>query len=174
MRGAGGGGRGILIGLAALAALSSLAAGCKVGRFKKAPETGTPAAAVLPQKSADGTLETGGPAFDVDEKTGRLKATLVLRLDYFPEPKPGQANLPACYAPFPADFDLGIVTCADKPDVKLPLFARNIDQDCYTDAKQERTVAVQPLSLPGCRRGQVLAHVFQPALRIDVEVRDVN
>jgi hypothetical protein len=158
---------------AAVAAGCALS-GCKVGRWKKTRDTGTPAAAVLPQKTADASPASGGPSFDVDEKTGRLKATLVLRLDYFPEPRPGQANLPACYAPFPQDFAIGVATCADKPDVSIPVTAKNIDQDCYTDAKQERTAAVQPLLLPGCRRGQLLVHAFEPGVRVDTELRDIN
>jgi hypothetical protein len=154
--------------------LAGVATGCKVSRWQKSGDTGTPAAAALPQRAGDEAASAAPVTFDVDDKTGRPKSNVVLRLDYFPDPQPGQANLPACYDEFPADFDLGTVSCVDKPAVSQPLLAKNVEQDCYTDPKRERVAAGQPLLLPGCRKGQIVTHAFTPALRVDLEVRDVN
>ncbi len=151
-------------------------AGCKVARWKKPDKEASNAGAVAtPARvgEADASASTA-QRFDVDEKSGRPRGSLVLRLDYFPEPKPGSTNLPACYAPFAADFDLGIAYCDGKPEAKVPVTAKNVDQDCYTDPKLGRRPAAQPVILAGCRKGILLVHAFQPALRVDVEVRDLN
>lgn len=130
---------------------------------------------VLPQKTADASPETSAPlSFDVDEKTGRTKSTLVLRLDHFPDPKPGVTNLPVCYAPFPEGFEVGVAVCDGRPDVRIPVFAKNVDQDCYTNPSMQRVSALQPLVLPGCRKGGLLVHAYDPRLKVDLEVRDVN
>lgn len=131
----------------------------------KAPET--------PQRTADADVATAGTLFDIDERTGRAKAVLVLRLDYFPAPRPGVTNLPVCYAPFPEAFEVGVAVCEGKPDVRVAVLAKNLDQDCYTDPSVERVSALQPLVMPGCKRGSVIPHVFEPRLRVDLEVRDV-
>jgi len=151
--------------------------GCRASRWRKAnqPEqAGESGAVSMPKRTGDADATASGPtaAFDVEEKTGRLKSTLVLRLDYFPEPKPNVTNLPACFEPLPADFEIGVVTCAERPGDKRPVAVKNLDQDCYTNPKQVRIPAAQPLSLPGCKKAQVMVHAFAPSVRVDVEVKD--
>lgn len=147
---------------------------CKASRFKKEDDSDSQSA---PQpkrvESADAT-PAAQVAFDIDEKTTRPRGALVLRLDYFPEPKPGVTNLPACYGAFGGDFELGVAYCDGKPETKVPVTAKNVDQDCYTDSKQGRRAAIAPVSLASCRRGVLLVHAFDPQLRIDYEIREVN
>jgi len=149
---------------------------CKVSRWRKndaSPSAGSEI--ILPRQVAGADPNgTTGTAFDVDDKTGRPKGTLTLRLDYFPQPAPGSATLPACYSGFPPDFDLGFVVCSDKPGEHWPLAGRNVEQDCYTDPKIARLPASQPVTLIGCKRGMLLVHTFEPRVTVDVEVRDVN
>ena len=150
------------------------------GACRKAPRQDVEARAnagslVLPRKTADADpAAAASTTFDIDEKTGRSKAVLVLRLDYFPDPKPGVTNLPLCYRAFPETFEVGVAVCDGQPDLKVPVLAKNLDQDCYTDPTVERTIALQPLVMPGCKRGAVLVHAYEPRLRVDLEVRDVN
>lgn len=164
----------------ALATLFVLA-GCKAATWKKTkPDESAKSAvntvALMPKKVGEGdaTKEGAVITFDVDEKTGRARSTLVLRLDYFPEPRPGVTNLPACYAALPGTFELGVLSCVDKPGDKKVVFVRNVDQDCYTNPKDDRVAASEPVTLPGCRRGQLLVHAFEPGLKVDTETRDVN
>lgn len=146
---------------------------CKANRFQQDKEPAGTEAAPQPKRSAD-AQPAAGVHFDVDEKTSRPRGTLVLRLDYFPEPKAGVTNLPACYGAFGGDFELGVASCEGKPESRVPVFAKNVDQDCYTDAKQGRRPAVAPVALAGCKKGVLMVHVFDPPLRVDLEVRDVN
>jgi hypothetical protein len=150
--------------------------GCKLTRWKQTTQqsdSGAAAAQVgVPQRTSDS--DQTGATFDVDEKTGHPKINLVLRLDYFPPAQPGAASLPACFNPLPVDFDLGTVQCADNPAEAVQLTAGNVEQDCYTDPKSARTPPQDVVELDGCKHGVVLVHSFNPPLRIDTEVRDVN
>lgn len=147
---------------------------CKASRFKKEDDSDSQAASQPKRvQSADAT-PAAQVNFEVDEKTTRPRGALVLRLDYFPEPQAGVTNLPACYGSFGDDFELGVAYCDGKPEAKVPVTAKNVDQDCYTDSKQGRRAAVAPVSLVSCRRGVLLVHAFEPQLRIDYEIREVN
>ena len=128
-------------------------------------------AIILPQRLADAT-DRRKTSVEVDEKTGRPRSTLVLRLDYFPNPQPGRTTLPACFRTFPADFALGNVRCsAGGTTEEKVLFAKHVDQDCYTDSASQRTKATQPLLLVGCQLAEVQAYQFDPTIRIDTEVK---
>jgi hypothetical protein len=155
-------------------------AGCKAGRWRKDDNQNTGGTVVLPRQVAAATAAqpvtpefVDGAAFDIDEKTGRPKATLVLRLDYFPEVRPGAANLPSCYRPFPVEFELGKTVCATKPGLEQPLMVGNVDQDCYTDPDVPRTRAATPVALLGCKRASIKLHKFDPQLRVDAELKEL-
>ena len=126
-------------------------------------------ALVLPRRVAEAELVSSAE-FEVDDQSGKPKPFLVLRLDYFPEPEPGRTTLPACFRRFPGNFALGEARCIDGTGT-APLFAKNVDQDCYTKANSEREAAVEPLLLVGCKRAEVYAYSFDPQIRIDVETR---
>lgn len=111
---------------------------------------------------------------ELDERSGRPKASLVLRLDHFPEPRPGATTLPACYATFASEFALGYVECEGKPETRRPLLAANVEQVCYTDTNRKAFAAREPLSLPGCRRARMMTHRYQPPIILDVELRELN
>lgn len=149
--------------------------GCKASRFQKEKEPAGAAAAPQPKRlgAADAT-PASTVAFDVDAKTSHPHGTLVLRLDYFPAPKSGVTNLPVCYGAFGGDFEVGVAYCDGKPETQMPVTAKNLDQDCYTDSKQGRRAAMVPLTLLGCRKGVMLVHSFEPQLRVDLEIRDIN
>jgi hypothetical protein len=161
-----------------LLALALGSAACtKVTRWRQNQLAAQPAAALqLPKRAGqDPTPAAGGVAFDIDERSGRPKPSLILRLDHFPAPVAGEPSLPACYPPFPADFELGYAACADKPGGDhVAVSVRNVEQDCYTNPKVARTPSALPLIVPGCRRGILFVYDFAPPLRIDAEVRDVN
>lgn len=148
--------------------------GCRKPKMQTDESRAASGSGVIPQKTADADAAGQGTAFDIDERSGRAKAILVLRLDYFPDPRPGVTNLPVCYAPFAETFDVGLAMCDGKPEIKIPVQAKNLDQDCYTDPSVERVVAIQPLVIPGCKKGVMLVHTFDPRVRVDVEVHDVK
>jgi hypothetical protein len=170
----------------ALAALGLAASGCRVERWGSRTErvgTGTDARSEEETKiegpkrvgDADATAREGRSAsFELDEKSGRPKPTLVLRLDYFPEARPGATNLPACLPPLAADTEVGVAAC-EQPKTEggatVPVLAKNLDQDCYTDMRRERVSAKEPLVLKDCKRAFVAVAGFEPKIRVDVEVR---
>jgi hypothetical protein len=161
--------------VSALLIAAVVVAACKAPTWRKQKADAEAAHDDRPSVTRSGDAEAAVPQyFEVDDKTGRSKSSLVLRLDYFPAPRPGSATLPSCYAPFDGAFELGFVMCDGRPDSRRPLIARNVDQDCYTDARRGRQAASEPLTLLGCKRGVVTAHKFEPSLRLDVELRDVN
>ncbi len=161
--------------IAWILALTLAPAACKASRFQKDEDPAGTEAAPAPKRVSEADAAPAATVtFDVDEKTSRPRGTLVLRLDYFADPKPGVTNLPACYGAFGGDFELGIAYCEGKPESKVTVTAKNVDQDCYTDSKQGRRAAMVPVTLPGCRRGVMLVHSFDPQLRVDLEIRDIN
>lgn len=127
----------------------------------------------LPQiRRLDGQAASVTQTFEIDEKTGRSKVSLVLRLDYFPPTQNGQTAVPVCLAPLDAQFELGTVGCEGQPESTRSLFAKNVEQDCYTSSQDEKRSASDALILPACKRGVVNLHGFEPSLRLDQEVRD--
>lgn len=110
--------------------------------------------------------------FEIDDKTGRSKVSLVLRLDYFPPSSSGQTTSPVCLAPLDAQVELGSVSCEGQADTAKPLYAKNVEQDCYTSNRDEKRNVSAVLNLQGCKRGVITLHRFEPALRLDQEVRD--
>ena len=166
--------RRIVVGTALLSLGSALAA-CKAGRWRQQEKNGGAAAVSVPTRvDADQPPTSAGPGFDVDERTGKAKADLVLRLDHFPdEAAPGAANLPVCFAPLPADFVLGTVWCDGDEATKKPLVAGNVTQQCYTDPSVLKVAPSAPLILASCRRGATLLGKFAPTLQLDVELKDV-
>jgi len=109
--------------------------------------------------------------FELDEESGRIKSNLVLRLDYFPAAQKGKSTLPVCFSALPRSFRIGVVGCLDAPGKRLIVTAKNVEQVCYTNPAQSRTPAASPVRIPGCRKAYVIAHQFEPQLRIDVELR---
>ncbi len=158
-----------------LLVLLSVTAGCKANRWREhdVGKSAEPAAAPKLVDGADATVATPGPAFDLDDKSGHAKSELVLRLDFFPEARPGGTILPVCYDPFEPNFDLGSVMCDGKPETKVALTAGMLTQECYTHPETPKVPPSKALTLAGCKRGMVLAHAFSPKLRIDVESKDV-
>ena len=157
----------------------ALSAGCRVGRAKRDGEARDSSdqvgSLVLPKRVGESPNPSATPiTFDIDEKSSRPRADLVLRLDYFPAPRPGAVNLPACYKPFPADFELGFVSCVGKTDAQRPLLAKNVEQDCYTDPRAPGKDVTEALVMEGCKKAIATVHDFDPKLRVDVELRDVN
>ncbi len=172
--------RRFLLGPFAFVTLAMIAAafGCKANRWREqeAKDPDGKAVSVLPQRvteaSADAVAATG-TGFDVDERTGKPRANLIVRLDHFPEARPGATNLPICYPRLAADFDLGTVTCDAEGSQPQRLVAANVAQECYTNPQQKRSEPTQGLLLPGCRRATIRMHGFEPKLALDVEQKDV-
>ena len=152
-----------------------IVAGCKAPAWRKQKADAGAGHGQPPQvvRNADGSLAST-QSIEIDEKTGRTKSDIVLRLDYFPPPSPGATTLPTCYQAFASGFEIGTFMCEGRPDTQRPLLAKHVDQECYTDSRRGRIPAAEPVSIPGCRRGVVQAFKFEPDLRLDVEVRDVN
>ena len=152
-----------------------IVAGCKAAAWRKQKadaemETGQPPQVVRSSEATPAMAQI----VEIDEKTGRTKADLVLRLDYVPPPAPGVTTLPTCYPAFRGDFEIGSFMCEGRPETQRSLLAKNVDQECYTDSRRGRLAAAEPVSIPSCRRGVIESYRFEPNLRLDVEVRDVN
>jgi hypothetical protein len=174
--------------LVVLAALGAFTPGCRMERWGKGADVGTGSgtATEAPEATfakrvgdADATAREGRSAsFDLDERTARPRPTLVLRLDYFPAPRPGSTNLPACLPPLTGDVEVGLAACETKAAgasadaaTTVPVFAKNLDQDCYTDMRRARVPAKEPLQIKDCRRAYVAVAGFDPKLRVDIEVK---
>jgi hypothetical protein len=154
----------------------SLVGGCKDGQWKKTDREsdGRDGGTVVEPKKvseADATAALS-TTFEVDEKTGRVKQSLVLRLDYFPKTETSGTNLPACYGAFPATFQLGYYSCVGEPEKNQVLNAGHLFQDCYTNPRFNRVQPSSPIVLPGCSRGVFALHSFDPPMRIDAEQRE--
>lgn len=165
-----------------VSSLVAALAGCKANRWREqeAQDEEGKAVAILPQRvteaSADAIAAAAaapGTGFDVDERTGRPRANLIVRLDHFPEARPGATNLPICYPRLAADFELGTVTCDAEGAQPQRLVAANVAQECYTNPQQKRSEPTQALLLQGCRRATIRMHGFEPKLALDVEQKDV-
>lgn len=154
-----------------LASWCGLAIACKRSNLQGDERDADAVAVILPQRLADANDERS-TSVEIDEKSGRPRSTLVLRLDYFPSPQPGRTTLPACFRTFPADFALGSVRCSTGgTSEEKVLFVKHVDQDCYTDTSSLRKKASQPLLLVGCQLAEVHAYQFDPPIRIDTEVK---
>jgi len=152
-----------------------LLAGCKAGKWKKTDhEKDSRAGAVVePKKISEADATAGASStFEIDEKTGRLKQSLVLRLDYFPKTETSGTNLPACFGIFAESFQLGFFSCAGRPETNQALNAAHLSQDCYTNPRFNRVQPSTPIVLPGCSRGTLVLHTFDPPMRIDAEQRE--
>lgn len=126
---------------------------------------------VLPRK-IQGQPPAVTSQVEIDPNSGRPKSVLVLRLDYFPEPEPGRTTLPACFRAFPGDFALGVAQCVQGGGPgDVAIYAKHVDQDCYTNPDSRRAKASEPLLMVGCQKAEVYAYSFDPRIRIDVEVR---
>lgn len=150
--------------------------GCKAGQWKKYDRENDQKAAgtvVEPKRVADANATAANATtFEIDEKTGRIKQSLVLRLDYFPKTETSGTNLPACYGAFRPDFQLGYVSCIDQPDKSLALNAGHLSQDCYTNPRFNRVQPSMPMIMVGCPRGNLVLHSFDPTMRVDIEQRE--
>jgi hypothetical protein len=148
--------------------------GCKSAHWQKNHGEGSDGGnLVMPRKMHNSTAPASHTtdAFELDPRSGKVRTSLVLRLDYFPEPKPGKSTLPACFNPFPDDFEIGHLQCEADPTKRRSLFAKNVDQVCYTNPKFQGRGVREPASLPSCPRARAYSHQFQPELRIDHEIR---
>jgi hypothetical protein len=150
--------------------------GCKAGQWKKSDRENdqkTAGAIVEPKRLADAdATAANATTFEMDEKTGRIKQSLVLRLDYFPKTETSGTNLPACYGAFRPDFQLGYFSCVGQPDKSVALNAGHLSQDCYTNPRFNRVQPSTPIVMVGCPRGNLVLHSFDPTLRVDVEQRE--
>ena len=148
--------------------------GCKAGQWKKSErDADKKGATFVPKRVADADATAASSTiFEIDEKTGRLKQSLVLRLDYFPKTETTGTNLPACYGAFPADYQLGFFSCSGQPDKSQTLNAGHLSQDCYTNPRFNRVQPLVPIVIAGCARGALVLHSFDPGLRVDVEQRE--
>ncbi len=113
--------------------------------------------------------------FELDEKTGKPRHRLVLKLDYFPNQKSSQAGrqIPSCLEPLKNDFEIGFLICQRKAGSRVLLQAGMVDQVCYTKVPSMRVVARDSLVLPGCSRAEGYLHQFDPQLRLDLEAKDL-
>jgi hypothetical protein len=148
--------------------------GCKASQWDKKnhDKESTPNTMIVPQRvgTADAT-SSPEVTFELDAETGRIKSLLVLRLDYFPDPKAGSATLPACFSPLENSFLVGMAECRTDPELKAQIMAAHVDQDCYTNPDFKRRVSSTPISLPGCTEATAVTYAFEPGLRLDVELR---
>jgi len=156
--------------------VSLMTLGCKNGQWKKSSrdsERQVVGSIVEPKKLSEADANIGlTSSFEVDDKTGRLKQTLVLRLDYFPKNETSGTNLPACYGVFPAHFQLGFFSCSGQPENRQILNAGHLSQDCYTNPRFVRVQPSTPIVLLGCNRVAFFLHAFDPPMRIDTEQRE--
>jgi len=148
--------------------------GCRAANWDRVKPSNRPASVMLePQKIASADLaDMKSPvAFDLDDESGRIKSVLMLRLDYFPKAEGEEITLPICLSPLAGKFVVGYAECVDSPGLSKNIYAENVDQSCYTDDTVPLTRATSPFTLVGCTRAVAVAHKFDPALMLDVELR---
>ena len=122
-------------------------------------------------KSADSLANGGGIGFQisVDPQTGKLQQRLRLSLIYVPSPKPGATNLPACFKPFAANAELGVISCEESAGVSVPLLGGYLEQYCRgSDSETGSLAAAQIQGLLGCKSARATLHEFSPRIRLEV------
>lgn len=111
---------------------------------------------------------------EIDEKTAKPRMNLVLRLDYFPENSGVKKtrNFPKCLSPLDSDEEIGVLYCDGQAGTRRGLYARMVDQDCYTGGGMHRRSGQEILTFERCRSVVALLHQFLPPIRLDLEPKN--
>jgi hypothetical protein len=121
-----------------------------------------------PDSTSDSNEIIWGQA-DVD-KAGRVKASLVVSLDYFPSSRPNIATLPRCMAPLSDDFELGKIVCL-QGSAEIILSAKYVNQECFAGTDKVKKVSQVALKMENCARVSFIGYRFDPEIRLQVDTK---
>jgi hypothetical protein len=111
-----------------------------------------------------------GPILSVTlDDTGKVAEKLVLRLDYFPAPRPDGVSIPSCYQQITADLVVGRLSCGASADIAIDVKAGQVTQQCYTSVPVRIIPAASALVLQGCEGSALLqSFQFKPDLKLEL------
>jgi hypothetical protein len=137
---------------------SNTIAGNSDATYSKAP-------IIQPQRQAqDGTVLS--VTFD---DAGKLVEQLVIRLDYFPAPRPDGVSVPTCYQEIAGHLALGRVTCQANGNLAMDVIASQVTQQCFTSTPVRKIAAKSQVVLNGCKGGaQLQTYRYEPDLKLEV------
>lgn len=100
---------------------------------------------------------------------GKVKEQLVLRLDYFPAPRPDGVSVPTCYQEISAGLVVGRVKCDSDANLSADVTASQVNQQCYTSTPARKIAARSAITLVGCKgTAQFQIFRFEPDLKIEI------
>lgn len=103
------------------------------------------------------------------DEAGRVVEQLVLRLDYFPTPRPDGVSIPTCQREFDDSKVIGRLTCDVSSTMQLDITASQVNQRCVTASPSINFEAKRPIVLPGCKgTGSVKSVLDNQYLKLDV------
>lgn len=103
------------------------------------------------------------------DETGRIVEHIVLRLDYFPTPRPDGVSIPTCQRAFDDNKVIGKLTCAASATMQLDITADQVSQRCVTASPAINFGAKRPILLPGCKgTGSVKSVLDSHHLKLEV------
>ncbi|MBF0443469.1 MAG: hypothetical protein HQK54_16295 [Oligoflexales bacterium] len=106
---------------------------------------------------------------DVD-KEGRLKARLILSLDYISIENGVFKKIPSCMDPVSDSFGpIGHAVCVRDQKRYWPIHPAHVFQECYTNKEKIPVRPRRDLIIENCEEVTILGFHFTPELKLDIE-----
>ena len=103
-------------------------------------------------------------------RSGKVKGRLVLSLDRQGIRHNEGVTLPSCFVPLSPNTQIGRMQCTKGQEMEIPLFARHIVQECYTNNQIPIVPPSDDIIMSGCLRAQLRGFHFEPKIRMDIEL----
>jgi hypothetical protein len=103
------------------------------------------------------------------DDSGKLKETLVLRLDYFPAPNASGVSVPSCYEGLSAHLVIGRILCGSNGNIAVDVTVSQVIQQCFTAIPVKIVPAQTAITLVGCKGPVDLAVTkYSPDVKLEV------
>lgn len=153
-----------------------LFSGCRMAKLgKDYPESNTVAgnsdasASKAPIIQPQRQTQTGSVLSANFDDAGKLVEQLVIRLDYFPAPRPDGVSVPTCYDEIAGHLALGRITCQANGNLASDIIANQVTQQCYTSTPVRKVTPKFPIILTGCKGpAQIQTYRYEPDLKLEV------
>lgn len=109
-----------------------------------------------------GTVELTG--------SGKVRGRLVLSLDRQGSKHNKGVTLPSCFVPLSPNTQIGRIKCTEGQEMEIPLLAKHIFQECYTNNQLPKVPPSEDIIMSGCLRAQLQGFHFDPTIRMDIEL----
>jgi hypothetical protein len=103
------------------------------------------------------------------DDSGKLLDQLIIRLDYFPAPRPDGVSVPTCYDEIAGHLVLGRIICQANGNIAAEIIANQVVQQCYTSTPVRKIAAKSPILLSGCKAAaEIQTYRYEPELKLEV------